>query len=362
MDGDRDKDTTAHGGCFVRCYFSRMTSDAAHRLLRSARSIGIIRTDRLGDMVCTLPLVQLVRNEFPDAQVHLITRSYCAPLVRDTPAAHHVQYLDERPLRDILAATPLDALFFPRPVAGEAWAAARAGIPLRVGSAYRLYAPLFSLRVHDHRKESRYHEVEYNVRMLSAITGKDYTPQLVPPVVQDASRSAARRLVRERGIQDSRRIVVIHPSSGGSAREWPAERFGELAARLGTHPDVQVVVTGTSAEAAACAQVIERAPAAVNLCGVCPLDVMIALAEHASLLVANSTGILHIAAALGTKVVGLFPSTPSMSAARWGPYAPAARVISSGEFAPDDDIDNLSFIPVQRVFDLCMESLSDPLP
>ncbi|MFM8472321.1 MAG: glycosyltransferase family 9 protein, partial [Candidatus Kapaibacterium sp.] len=191
--------------------------------------------------------------------------------------------------------------------------------------------------------------------------GREYTPQLVRPIVRDAARDDVRRLLAERGISGSERIIIIHPAGGGSAPVWPAERFAELAPRLAAEPGTRIVVTGTAAERDVCRRVAESDVSVIDLCGCCSLDGMMALCERATLLVANSTGVLHIAAALGTRVVGIFPSTPSMSAKRWGPFAASARTVASGAFAPHTDLDNCSFIPVQRVLDLCTESLSDTL-
>jgi ADP-heptose:LPS heptosyltransferase len=66
---------------------------------------------------------------------------------------------------------------------------------------------------------------------------------------------------------------------------------------------------------------------------------MIDLLADADLLLANSTGVLHIASAVGTAVVGFYPSTPSMSPRRWGPYTQNAIVLESG---PGDDMRTIS--------------------
>lgn len=72
------------------------------------------------------------------------------------------------------------------------------------------------------------------------------------------------------------------------------------------HPHVRIVVTGTILEAGLCAAVAEAVPSAVNLCGRLQLSQLIAVLDRAAIVVANSTGVLHIAAALGRAVVGLF--------------------------------------------------------
>ncbi len=55
--------------------------------------------------------------------------------------------------------------------------------------------------------------------------------------------------------------------------------------------------------------------------------------------VANSTGVLHVAAACGLRVVGLYPASPAISQRRWGPYTAHARVLES---TPDDDMTSIS--------------------
>ena len=149
----------------------------------------------------------------------------------------------------------------------------------------------------------------------------------------------------------------IHPASGGSAREWSAHNFGALAQQLHEHLGIRTLISGIASEKATCDAVHAKCASALNICGRCTLDVMMALMERSSLVVANSTGILHIAASLHTAVVGLYPSTPAMGAARWGPYAASARTLQSGDFAPSNDRDNVALIPCDAVFEVCNEML-----
>jgi ADP-heptose:LPS heptosyltransferase len=240
-----------------------------------------------------------------------------------------VVYLDEdtRPLPTILRELELDVLFFPRPQFSEVWAAVRAGIPKRVGSAYRWYAPLFTTRVPDHRSDAHYHEAEYNVRMVARAFN------IPMPRV---------RLVAPRPIvhaPSARPRIIIHPGSGGSARDWPAERFAELAQRCVEDYDAEILITGIASERALCDIVHAGCPSAVNLCGTLDLDGLIDTIAASTILCANSTGVLHVAASCGIGVVGFFPSTPSMSAQRWGPYTDRAVVLESG---PGDDMTAIS--------------------
>jgi heptosyltransferase-3 len=128
--------------------------------------------------------------------------------------------------------------------------------------------------------------------------------------------------LRELGVKEGEPLIVLHPGSHGSARNWSPEKFAELAGLLAGHKDVRLVVTGGSGEEEIAQEVINHAgPRALKLVDTFSLLEYAALAKRASLFVANSTGTLHIAAAVGTPVIGFFPQQPSLSAKRWGPYA-----------------------------------------
>lgn len=286
------------------------------------KNIAVIRTDRLGDMVLTLPMFSVLRERFPNARLTLIASPYVEPLVRHVSCIDEVVYLDQphADISPILRSRSIDTLFAPRPRFAEAWQAFRAGVSRRVGSRYRWYSPLYNVRVSEHRSDAAFHEAEYNVRMIMhAFGGPMPNVRLVSPLP----------MVFDRPWRDRPR-VVIHPGSGGSAKDWPAERFGQAAWRIAEELDAEIIVTGIAAERELCDRVLAICPGAKDLCGGLNLAGMIDLLSGADLLLANSTGVLHIAAALGVAVVGFYPCTPSMSSGRWGPYTDRAVVLESG--------------------------------
>lgn len=304
------------------------------------RSIAVIRTDRIGDMVLTLPMFAVLRRRFPSAKLVLCTRRYVQALVRDVDVIDHVVYVDDAPhaLRDGLRAHDVDTAFFPRPNLHEVWDAMRAGVQHRIGSAFRWYSFLFTHRVRDHRSDATHHEAEYNVRMISSAYGGDE-----PPVHLVSLRRSPHPVIQPP-------MVIIHPGSGGSARDWPAERFGELARALHAR-GATIVVTGIAGERSLCDVVLRACPQAIDRCGQLDLRGMIDLCAEASLLCANSTGVLHVAAACGTQVLGFYPRTPSMSRHRWGPCTDRAVVLES------DEHDDMSTISVESAVAAALRSL-----
>lgn len=302
-------------------------------------TIAVIRTDRLGDMVLTLPMFGALRHRFPHAKLVLFTRRYVQDLVVGIPEIDEVVFVDNEggSLSTMMRSYRIDAAFFPRPRFNEVLAAVRAGIPMRIGSAYRWYSLLFTHRVHDHRSRALYHEAEYNVRMIAAAFGGSDTPaQLLPLPIPPPEPSGV--------------FVIVHPGSGGSARDWPAERFGELAARLMQH-GVAVAVTGVESDRSARNAVLKACPSAIDYCGKLSLRELMITCANASLVCANSTGTIHVAAAAGTPVLGFYPTSPSISKHRWGPLTSNAIVLESG--AGDD----MMTITVDAAFNAAMTLL-----
>lgn len=293
--------------------------------------IAIFRTDRLGDMVLTLPMCVELRRRFPGAHLTLYTRSYAAPLVEATYVVDDLVTVDTltMPLHRDLRSRAIDAIFFPRPTLDEAWAAVRARIPMRIGTGFRWYSWMFTTRIGEHRSTAEHHEAEYNVRMIMHAFGGDQPLVVVPNPRPDANHEHLRTPLR----------IVIHPGSGGSAHDWPVNRFAELAARCHNELGAEIHVTGLASERALCNTILTACPAAIDHCGNHDLSYLLDVLANADMAVANSTGVLHVAAACGLRVVGLYPASPAISQRRWGPYTTHARLLES---TPDDDMTSIS--------------------
>lgn len=328
-------------------------------IFENAGRVAIVRTDRLGDMILTLPLCRAVREAFPDKKIIMIANSYTMPLLRDCPAIDDAVFIDQKKggLNEIIASSAPEVIFFPRPRLEEAFGAYISRVPLRIGSAYRWYSILFNHRVHDHRKVAAFHEAEYNVRLLESITGQQHKTFLVPPVIQPASKIKIDAFLQENQIGESDRIVIIHPGSGGSARDWKAVNFKLLAKDLANYDGIKIIITGSKSEQEICLEVSKSNKKIINTAGLFSLEEIIALIAGASLFISNSTGVIHIAAALGVRVIGFYPSTPHLSAKRWGPYTKNAVILSPPQNNDPKIADNMDLVTVDEALDAVRLSL-----
>ena len=322
-------------------------------ILSKAKKVTVVRTDRLGDMVLTLPLCDRIKKRFPQAELTLIARKYVEPLLLESPALTNYLFIDDykKGIRDIFKQNKFDAAFFPRPRFEEAFEGFRSKIPLRAGSGYRAYSIFFNNRVYMHRKKSSMHEAEHNLYLLSSITKEKYKPVLVKPAVQEQSMYKVKEILNSDGLNSSDDFVIIHPGSGGSAYDWSAENFGKLANIITQKTDYKIVLTGIEPEKKQCKIVQDNCKNAINICSKLSLSELIALISFAKLLVANSTGVLHIAAALDIPVAGLYPNTLHISQKRWGPYTENA-IIFNPPLSDDKGVsDNMSLILPEVVAD-----------
>jgi heptosyltransferase III len=291
--------------------------------LQPVQNILVVRTDRIGDVILTLPTIEALKLLFPKARVAMLLNSYTANLVEG--AADVFIYNNETGLKPFfemvseLRHTRFDAVVvaFPRfRIALLLWLA---GIPVRIGSGYRWYSFLFNKRIFEHRKTVEKHEAEYNLSLLQGLGCAVPSIPEVKIVLSEQERTTASRIRTSLKISERERLVLLHPGSGGSARDWKPEHFAQLAAGLKDR-GFSVVITGGNAEAKLVLNVAQNAGEGIkSFVSALSLKEFAAFIQTAALFVANSTGPLHLAAVVGTPVIGFYPPVHVMSPKRWGP-------------------------------------------
>lgn len=126
-------------------------------------------------------------------------------------------------------------------------------------------------------------------------------------------------------------VLGIGPTANWRGKEWPADRFADLIARLtapnGMLPQARVAMFGAKSERAAAMPVIEAVPAArrIDLVGTAELPVVAACLRRCVLYIGNDSGLMHMAAAVGTPTLGLFGPGNVARYAPWGKLTAVAR-------------------------------------
>jgi heptosyltransferase III len=295
----------------------------------------VSRTDRLGDVVLTLPLCAMLARRL-GAEIVVLGRRYTRPVLEASPYVREVLDWDEvadagvGAQRDLLARARVDAILhvFPRPAIARAALAAR--IPLRIGTSHRWQHWLTCNALeHFSRKRSSLHEAQSNVRLAMRLLGDAVPSTAELSALTTLSPRAAVPAAVQALIDRGRTMIVLHPGSSGSASDWPLARWTELVESLDPS-QVQCLVTGSAEEGTRLGGWLARlSPSVVDLTGRLSVAELIALLASVDGLVAASTGPLHLAAALGIHALGLFVPTPPIHPGRWAPLGPRAEVLVS---------------------------------
>ncbi len=286
----------------------------------------IVRNDRLGDALLALPVVSALKDRYPKAQISFLASPYTAPIIRCFEGIDQVIEADDRHAEKALlqiAEAKISAAICLRPTFSNARTLARAEILTRIGTAYRAYSLYFTERVKVHRKGTGLHEADLNLALVKRLIpfGEYQFPKCNLP---DDARFEAVNILTAIDCSCYGGIVILHPGSGGSAKEWPLEYYAQVATRFRKEGWL-VIATGSASEKSSCEKAIgsER----FNFAGATDLLTLAAILQKADLVIACSTGPLHLANALGRKVLGFYPPLSNSLPSRWGPYGHLDRTL-----------------------------------
>lgn len=285
-------------------------------------SVILSRTDSIGDVVLTLPMAGYIKKFFPKSRIIFLGRNY----TRDVVALS--EHVDEFISWDETKELPkADVIIHVFPVKEIARAAKKARINLRVGTTNRLFHwGTCNKLVKLSRKNSDLHESQLNIKLLGALNIP--TEVELNEIKNYYGFTKVEMLSEEwkNQLDASRKNVILHPKSKGSAREWGLDNFSELISAL-PKDEFKVFISGTKEEGGLCKPLLEKHKDVTDLTGKMNLKQFISFINHADALVAASTGPLHIASALGKKAIGLFAPMRPIHPGRWKPLGKDAHAV-----------------------------------
>jgi ADP-heptose:LPS heptosyltransferase len=300
------------------------------------KNILIVRTDRIGDVVLTLPMAKILKNVYPDSKVTFLVRDYTKALPESNqfidetillPSSNNS--LDFFELYSLLKLRKFDTAIMVYPRFSITLAVFLAGIKQRIGSGYRFFSFLFTDKIYEHRRSGDKHELEYNLNLLKPFRIDNVDKESVSFDIQVNSETEHKvdKILQYQKIPFDKKIIIIHPGSGGSSIDLPISKFISLSNRLAQELDCSIVITGSKYEVETCNRFI-NGKNQYNLAGLLTLEELTAMIMKSEILIANSTGPIHIAAALGKNVVGFYPKINECSVERWGPFTKKKLIYS----------------------------------
>lgn len=298
----------------------------------SVKNILICKLRYLGDVLLATPTIQALKDAFPTARMTAVVNRGTEGLLGENPHVDEVLPLDRSSAisqwRFILELRRrgFDLVIDLTDADRSALLSWMTGAPMRIGFnderrwRGRCYTHVVSSRPFRHR-------VERDLAALEplGIAGTGGTPRIWLSAQDEADADA---LIREFGLHTDRSIVVLQPGARYWFKAWPAERFAELADRLSRSTGCRILIGGTAQESELAERIAQASTCgAIAIAGRTSVRQFAALVKRAALFVGNDSGAMHVTAAVGTPVIGLFgPSDPT----EWGPRGEQVAAIYKG--------------------------------
>lgn len=289
------------------------------------RNILIVRLGSLGDLVHTLPAVAALRVAFPEASLDWVVD------------VRHIEFIELVPIVDRrialrtkgpgswrqvlsrireLRRTRYDMAFDFQGLLKSALIARASGARRVVGFAPSHLRERFGHRLYTetHDPGAAVHVVDKNLALLACI-GVSETARRFPI---DVPRSSVANAVRSQFGPGARRYALLNPGGGWPNKRWAPDRFGRVASVLRSQHGLPSVVLWGPGEQSLARAVADASEGSACVAPPTAIGDLVALVSDAALFVSGDTGPLHLAAAVGTPIAGIYGPTDPL---RNGPWA-----------------------------------------
>ncbi len=296
----------------------------------------IVKLSALGDVVHSLPVAVEIKRQVPEAQVWWVAESINAPLLEAHPAVDRVLVSPRYIWKEAGMGQAMEAM-------GRVVAELRAGFEAVIDLQGLIKSAFFVAMARSKRKIGFR---DYKEKIASVVLNEPMPPYdpdrhavlryldvleplgLERPAVVDFGLewmgSLASGVMSSLGLE-GKDVVVVHPMARWESKLWPEAHWRELIG-LFVREGLSVVITGDKADQPVCAR-LGAAAGALDCSGRLGLVELGALMAGARAVVSTDTGPMHLAAGVGTGVVGLFGPTAPW---RTGPFGSGHRVLRAG--------------------------------
>jgi len=280
------------------------------------KKILLIRYSAIGDVVLATSIIELLRRNYSQSHLSMLLTPITAPIVEKNPFLDRIIVYDRNKRFSYLKCAGLlrqekfDLIVSLQGKAGLLAFLTRA--KYRVGFHQSLrYRYFYNLRPKKWYPEK--HALYRYLNMVELLNLKGEIPE--PKIyLTKEEESAAEKVLREKGVSKEDFLVGFNPVSAHPAKEWPLKYYIQLGKELIERYNTKIIIfgKGDKRSSAICYQLeiaLAKPENVLSLAGKTELRRLAALAKCCQLFITGDTGPMHIAAAVGTKVLTFFGST-----------------------------------------------------
>ena len=298
--------------------------------INEVNRIIVSRIDSIGDVMLTLPFCAWLKECYPQATLVFLARGYTIPVVSCFKPVDEILDWDlivNLPIAEKTGLLKADCIVHLFPNKDVAALSKKAKTPYRIGTSHRIFHFLTcNYKVNFSRKNSSLHEAQLNFELARPF-GLKRIPSL-ESIIAIGTHFSLPIKPTPKALKniDLSNAIVLHPKSQGSAIEWPIEKYHALSEQL-IQSGKTVLITGTEKEGEMIRKQFSFSQHLIDLTGQLTLSELIALLSKVKVVVACSTGPIHIAAVLGTPTIALFSSRKPIHPGRWRPLGEKSKVL-----------------------------------
>ncbi len=316
------------------------------------KRILVSRTDKIGDLILSIPSFFMIKKMYPNAELVAIVRKYNMDIVKNLPYIDRFVILDDYTKAELLEkiayfkADVFIALYNDNYIAALARASKA---KIKIGPISKLNSFFtYNKGVLQKRSRSVKNEAEYNLDLVAKLDKKRFSILYelnTKLVLTDDNRKVADAFFKENSIEG--KCLVVNPFIGGSAKNITDEQYVSILKKVKEEiPDLNIIVTSHISDE-------ERNE---KFCKDIGKDKVFSFSNGASILntasiidkadlyFGASTGPTHIAGALGKRIVAIYPNKKTQSPTRWGVFGNSnVKYIVPDENNPNEDYKNPYF-------------------
>lgn len=296
----------------------------AHTLKR----IIIARTDKIGDLILSIPSFYMVRKMYPEAEITVLVRKYNYGIVKNLSYIDRVIQIDDYRQKELLEkieyfkADAFIALYVDSFVMQLAKASKA---KIKIGPLSKLKSFFtFNKGVLQKRSKSIKHEAEYNLDLVRKLDKKKFDEEYeinTEIKLEKSNIDAAEKFFKDNDIDG--KVLVINPFMGGSAKNIKDEEYAEIIKKvLKRVANLKVIITAHISDderGQNLLKMIDDKNVYLFANGGELLNIG-AVISRATAYFGGSTGPTHIAGSLQKNIVGIYPVKATQSIKRWGVF------------------------------------------
>lgn len=294
--------------------------------MNEPKKILIVRTDRLGDVILSTPVIENLRKAYPKARIAFMCRPYTARALEGNPYLDEVIIYDKYGRHKSLPSSVkfafrlrkenFDWALVLHPTNRAHLVVFLAGIPFRVGWD-RKNSFLLNRKIFHAKQEGKKHELEYTLDILRELNIPVIKKDTYFPVSRK-SEAGIDEILNGAGLKADKKLIVVHPCASCPSKRWPRAFFCELIEMLKKELDCEIAVISSEEEKNTAKEPAKLAD--IDLRGKLDISEVGALLKRADLFISNDSGPVHIAAALNVPVISIFGRKDAgLSPTRWKP-------------------------------------------